>query len=181
MIEKQSPEGQFLTVCWRTTLGMAGAVSEQYQWILTGMAGILALIVANLSSIQGVVEDAYLKSSVCLLVASVFLASIAYMLSAALKARNDVVGQLEQILGSAQAQSVMAQMTTEQSELLRQLCSPYFGPMKWIVTRAAEKGAADPFEIEKGGIRLLVWQAYAMCVSVVIASVAVTVLVLGLK
>lgn len=160
---------------------MAGVVSEQYRWLLTGIAAILGLIVANLHSIQGVVHDAYLKSSVCLLVASVFLASIAYLLSAALKARNDVSNQLEQVLGSAQAQAVMAQMTTEQSELRRQLSSPFFGPMKWIMTRAAENGASDPFAIEKSGIRLIVWQTYAMWISMILASVALAVLVLGIK
>jgi hypothetical protein len=181
MIPKTSPEGQFLTVCWRVTLGMAAAVSEQYRWMLTGIAAILGVIVANLDSIQKVVHDAYLATSVCLLVASVFLASIAYMLSTALKLRNEVSGQLEQILGSEKAQQVMAQMTMEQSQLRREMCSPYFGPMKWLMTSAAKKGAADPYAIEKSGIRLIVWQAYAMWLGMILASAALAVLVWGLK
>jgi hypothetical protein len=181
MIPKNSPEGQFLTVCWRVTLGMAGAVSEQYRWLLTGIAAILGVIVANLDSIQKVIHDAFLASSVCLLVASVFLASIAYMLSTALMLRNEVSAQLEQILGTEKAQEVMAQMTIDQSELRREMCSPYFGPMKWLMASSAKKGAADPYAIEKSGIRLLVWQAYSMWLSMILASAALTVLVSGLK
>ncbi|HEY8996183.1 MAG TPA: hypothetical protein VIM71_16070 [Lacunisphaera sp.] len=181
MIKKESPEGQFLTVCWRAIIGMADTVCEQYRWLLTGIATILALIVANLNSIQGVVDDAYLKTSVCMLVAAVFLASIAYLLSAALKARNEVVNKLEQVLGTSEAQSVLEHMTTDASELRQELCRPFFGPMKWIMVRSAERGALDPFEIEKSSIRLIVWQAYAMWLSMLLAAVALSVLVLGIS
>ena len=181
MIQKQSPEGQFITVCWRTILDMAGPVSEQYRWMLTGIAAILGIMVANLDSIQKVVHDAHLKGSLCMLVASVVLASIAYLLSIALKARNDITYQLEKILGSEQAQAVLAQMTTDQSELRQQLCKPFFGPMKLIMSRSAEKGANDPFAMEKGGITMIVWQTYAMWASVALAGVGLIVLVIGLR
>ena len=181
MIEKKSPEGVFLTVCWRTIIGMVGAVSEQYRAMLTGIAAILGVIVANLDSIQAVVHDTYLKNSLCMLVGSVFLAAVAYLLSTALKARNDVSSQLEQILGSAEAQSVMQRMTTEASELRRELCEPFFGPMKWFMAKSAERGASDPFALEKGAIKLIVWQAYAMWVAMFLAALALTILALGLK
>ena len=181
MIQKQSPEGQFLTVCWRTILGMAGPVSEQYRWMLTGIAAILGLMIANLDSIQKVVCEAHLKVSIALLVISAVLASIAFLLSAALKARNDVIYQLEQILGTEQAQSVLAQIKTDQSELREELTKPFFGPMRLIMRRSAEKGANDPFAIEKGGITLLVWQAYAMWLSLALAAVSLIVLVVGLR
>lgn len=181
MITKQSPEGQFLTVTWRTMLSMAGPVSEQYRWMLTGLAAILGLMVANLDSIQKVVCDSHLKWSLSLLVVSVLLASIAYLMSTALKARNDVMLQLEKILGSADAQAVLSQMTTDQSEVHRELCKPFFGPMKWLMVRAAEKGANDPFAVEKSGIALIVWQAYAMWLSILLASVGLIVLVIGLN
>ena len=181
MIEKKSPEGLFLTVCWRTIIGMVAVVSEQYRALLTGIAAILGVIVANLNSIQAVVHDGYLKGSLCILVASVFLAAVAYLLSTALKTRNDVIGQLEQILGSAEAQAAMQGITTEASELRRELCAPFFGPMKWIMAKSAEEGATDPFAIEKGSIRLIVWQAYAMWLAMFLAALALTILVLGLK
>lgn len=181
MITKQSPEGQLLTVTWRTMLSMAGPVSEQYRWMLTGLAAILGLMVANLDSIQKVVCDGHLKWSLSLLVVSVVLASVAYLLSTALKARNDVAYQLEEILGSVEAQGVLSQMTADQSEVRRQLCSPFFGPLKWLMVRAAEKGANDPFAMEKGGITLIVWQAYAMWLSILLAAAGLIVLVIGLN
>lgn len=181
MIEKQSPEGQFLTVCWRTILDMAGPISEQYKWLLTGVAAILGVIVANLESIQRVVCDANLKISLCLLIASVLLAAVAYLLSIMLKARNDVASKLEQILGTEQAQALLAQMTIEQSQLREELCKPFFGPMRLLMRRAAERGANDQFAAEKGGITLVVWQAYAMWVSLPLAAAALIVLVVGLK
>lgn len=181
MITKQSPEGQLLTVTWRTILGMAGPVSEQCRWMLMGLAAILGLMVANLDSIQKVVRAGHLKWSLSLLVVSVVLASIAYLLSTALKARNDVMYQLEQILGSKEGQVVLSQMSTDQSEVCRQLCKPFFGPMKWLMVRAAEKGANDPFAMEKGGITLIVWQAYTMWLSIFLAAAGLIVLMIGLN
>lgn len=181
MITKQSPEGQLLTVAWRTILNMAAPVSEQYRWMLTGLAAILGLMVANLDSIQKVVCDSHLKWSLSLLVVSVVLASIAYLMSMALKARNDVMYQLEQLLVSADAQAVLSQITANQSEVRQQLCRPFFGPMKWLMVRAAEKGANDPFAMEKGGITLIVWQAYAMWLSILLSATGLIVLVIGLN
>lgn len=181
MIPKQSPEGQLLTVAWRTVLGLAGPVSEQYRWLLTGLAAILGLMVANLDSIQKVVHDANLKWSLSLLVISVVLSSIAYLLSTALKVRNDVMYQIEQVLGTAEAQAVLSQMTTEHSEVQRQLTEPFFGPMKWLMVRAVNKGSNDPFAIEKDGITLMVWQAYAMWLSIILAAFGLIVLVIGLN
>ena len=116
-----------------------------------------------------------------MLVVSVLLASIAYLLSTALKVRNEVMYQMEKMLNSVEAQAVLSQMTTEKLELRRQLCKPFFGPMKWMMVRAAEKGANDPFAIEKGGITLMVWQAYAMWLSIVLAAIGLIALVIGLN
>jgi hypothetical protein len=181
MITKESPEGQVLLVLWRTMIGMSGAVAEQYRWILTGIAAVLGVLIANLSSIQAVVDDAYLTSALCLLVASVFLAAIAYMLSAALKVRAEVAVQLEQILTSPQGRSVISQIQMEPVFFQKEMCRPFFGPMGWLMRRAAEQGGLDPFSQEKGSIRIIVWQAYAMWVSMILAAVSLTLLAAGLR
>ncbi len=181
MIPKQSPEGQFLTVCWRTILDMAGPMSEQYKWLLTGIAGILGVLVANIESLQKVVSSACLKISLCLLIASVLLAAVAYLLSTMLHARNDVVAKLEKIFGTVEAQALMSQMKMEQSQLREELCKPFFGPMKFFMKRASERGAADQFSAEKGGIILVVLQAYAMWLSLPLAAAALIFLVAGLR
>lgn len=181
MITKQSPEGQYLTVAWRTMLSLAGPVSEQYRGMLTGLAAILGLMVANLDSIEKVVCDSHLKWSLSLLIVSVLLASIAYLMSSALKVRNDVIYQLEQMLGSADGQVVLSQLTADPSELRRQLCRPFFGPIRWLMERGAKKGANEPFLMEKGGITLIVWQAYAMWLSILLAASGLIVLVIGLN
>jgi hypothetical protein len=181
MIEKQSPEGQFLTVTWRTILGMAGPISEQYKWLLTGIAGILGVVVANIESMQKSVSSTCLKIALCMLIASVLLAAIAYLLSTMLNARNDVVAKLENIFGTAEAQVLISQMSIEQSQLREELCKPFFGPMKFLMKRAAERGATDQFSAEKGGITLVVLQAYAMWLSLPLAAAALIFLVAGLK
>lgn len=181
MITKQSPEGQILTVIWRAMLNMAGPVSEQYRWMLTGLAAILGLMVANLDSIQNVINGDYLKWSLSLLVVSVLLASIAYLMSTSLKARNDVMYHLEQILGSEEGQAVLSEMKMNQLEFQRRLSKPFFGPIKWLMLRSAKKGANDPFAMEKGSITLIVWQAYAMWLSILLAAVGLIVLVIGLN
>lgn len=161
-------------------LDMAGPISEQYKWMLTGVAAILGVIVANLESIQNVVSDANLKISLGLLIASVLLAAVGYLLSTMLKARNDVGSKLEQILGTDQGKALLAKMTIEQSQLHEELCKPFFGPMRFLIRRAAKRGVNDQFAMEKGGITLMLWQAYAMWLSLPLAAAGLVVLVLGL-
>jgi hypothetical protein len=181
MITKESPEGQVLLVLWRTIISMSGAVAEQYRWILTGLAAVLGVIIANLSSIQAVVDDAHLKSAICILVASVFLAAIAYLLSATVKVRGEVAIQLEQILSSPQGRSVVSQIQMESVQFQKEMCRPFFGPLRWLMSRAAREGGLDPFHQEKGSITIIVWQAYAMWVSMILAAVSLALLAAGLR
>lgn len=180
MITKHSPEGQLLSATWRTMLGMAGPVSEQFRWILTGQAAIIGLMVANLDSLQKVVSPGHLRWSLGLLVISLVLASFAYLLSVSLRARHDVMAQFERLLGSPEGREVLSRMTMEQADFLRQFSAPLFGPLKWFMLRSARNGAKDPFAVEKGGISLMVWQAYAMWLSVALAAAGLFSLVAGL-
>ena len=177
MITKQSPEGQLLSAIWRTLLSMAGRVSDQYRWMLTGLAAMLALLVTNLDSIQKVVSVGHLKLALVMLILSVALASVAYMLSTALIARNEVMLKLESVLGAMQGQ---AQVAMANPELRQEFCQSFVGPMRWILVRSMNKGANDPFASERGSIKLVVCQAYAMWLSVVLAVAGLIALVLGL-
>ena len=181
MITKETPEGKVLLVTWRTIIGMSATVSEHYRWIVTGIAAVLAVVIANLKPIQEVVHDGYLKTAVSLLVVSVFLSSVAYMLSLALKVRVEVMDKVEGILTSPAGQSVMADLKVTVPELNAEMCRPFFGPMKWLMLRAAQKSALDPFSAERGSIRLLVWQAYAMWASLLLATLSLALIVLGLR
>jgi hypothetical protein len=180
VITKQSPQGQLLTVTWRTLLSMADRASDQYRWMLTGLAAMLALVVANLDSLQKVVSGGHLKLALVLLIVSVALAAVAYMLSTSLIARNEVMNKLEAVLSSVEGKALLSQTSLADPELRREVCSPFFGPMKWIVVRSMEKGARDQFAGERGSIFLLVWQAYAIWASVAVAAASMITLVLGL-
>ena len=181
MIQKNSPEGQFLLVVWRTMIGLAGPISEQYRWMLTGIAAILAVIIGNLKSIGDVVESSMLKASIALLVASLLLASVAYLLSVALRMRSETMNQLEAVLGTDAAQNVLSQIQMEPREMNIEMSKPFFGPMGWLMRSAARKGGNDPFFGEKGSIKLIVWQAYAMWGGMILAAVALALLVAGLQ
>jgi hypothetical protein len=147
----------------------------------TGIAAVLAVIIANLQSILEVVSDGHLKTAVSLLVGSVFLASAAYLLSSALKVRNEVANELERILGSPGVKTVLSQIQMDPAAMRAEMCKPFFGPLGWIMKRAAQKGALDPFNMEKGSIRLIVWQAYTMWLSMILAVVALAALVFGIR
>lgn len=181
MIEKNTPEGQFLLVVWRTMIGLAGPISEQYRWMLTGIAAILAVIIGNLKSIEDVVDTSMLRVSVGLLVASLLLASIAYLLSVALRVRSETMNSLETILGTEAAQNIVNQMQLEPKEIQLEMCKPFFGPMGWIMRSAAKRGGNDPFFAEKGSIRMIVWQAYSMWAGMILAAIALILLVMGLR
>lgn len=181
MIQKDSPEGKLLRVTWRSIIGMAGPVSEQYKWTLTAIAAALALIISNLESLQKVVADGYLKGSLTLLVLSVLLAAIAYMLSEAVKLRAEVTNHLESVLSTPQAQEVLGQIRLDPKTFMAEAAKPFFGPLGWLMRRGAEDGGTDPFSTEKGSIKLIVWQAYTMWAGLVTGAIGIVVLILGLK
>jgi len=162
-------------------ISFSGPISEQYKWMLTGIAAIVGVVLANLSSLQAVVSDGYLKSSLSAMVASLFMAAVAFMLSMGLRFRNEVVGQLGQVLGTPEAQSVLEQFTLPAEEVRKEMCRPFFGPLGWIMSSAGKRGANDPYVVETGAIRLIVWQAYAMWVAMILMALALTLVVLGLK
>lgn len=181
MIQKETPEGQFLLVVWRTMIGLAGPISEQYRWMLTGIAAMLAVIIGNLNSIQDVVNTSMLKVSISLLVASLLLASVAYLLSMALRVRSETISRLETILGTEGAKNVLSQIKMEPKTLQMEMSKPFFGPLGWLMRSAARKSGNDPFFTEKGSIRMIVWQAYAMWLGMILAAVALALLVGGLQ
>src|SRR3569623_1017507 len=100
MIQKNSPEGQFLTIIWRSMMSHAPAVSEQYKWILTGTAAILGVVVGNLKSIEEVVGAPFFSISLCSLVGSLFMAAVAYMLSMSSSFKYDAAVKFEEKLHS---------------------------------------------------------------------------------
>ena len=181
MITRESPEGRFLVVVWRAMIGMSGTVSEQYRWLLTGIAGVLSVLIANLKSLREVMYDASLKWSLCLLVGSVLFAAAAYLLSAATKAQAEIAAKLDAAVDSPAIKAALDQATLDPVKFREELCRPFFGPLGWIMRRAAEKGARDPFAQEKGSIRLIVLQAYAMWVGIFFAALSLLILVCGIR
>lgn len=181
MITKESPEGQFLHVIWRTIIGASSAVSEQYKWMLTGIAAVLAVVIGNLEPIQKVIGHSYLKGAIALLAIAVVLAAIGYMMCEAVKMRAAVNARLEQVLSDPQAGTVLGQIRIEQRALLEEVAKPFFGPLGWLMRRGAEKGAADSLHVDKGSIHLIVWQAYVMWAALAAYAFEIFIIILGIK
>src|SRR5690606_23023523 len=136
---------------------MAGPISEQYRWLLTGIAAVLAVMIANLQSIQSVVQDGHLRIALGGLVISVLLASLAYMLSMAVRVKGEVTAALENEFSTPKGEEVVARAVANMGaeRLAEEVRKPFSGPLYWLAKRSAKKGADDPLSIEKGSIALI--------------------------
>jgi hypothetical protein len=174
-----SPEGKVLQIVWRCMIGMAAEVSEMYRWVLTGIAAAIALVLANLSSIESVIGPMSLRVTMALLTISFASAALAFILSQALKLQNEMIQRIVPILQSGQCQELFTRFSLTPREFVDELCKPFSGPLGWIVRRSGEKGINDELAKEKAGIALIVWQAYAMWLSLLFAAAALIAVVVG--
>lgn len=142
---------------------------------------MLTLIIVNLDSIKSVMYGGFLRYSIITLIVAIFFATIAYLLSMAVKIRNDVSQQLEGILHTPLGLDTMSKMEMNQEEFKKELSSPFFGPIAWIFKRSYDKGIKDELNNEKGGLKLVMFQSYSMWVSILLSSTAFILIAVGIK
>jgi hypothetical protein len=180
-INRYSPEGQFLKFIWNTTASIAEPVADLYKWTLSGIAAILALVIANIDSVASSIASANLKWGIIGLVLSLLLGVFAHNLAVAVKFRRELGEHIDTTLTTEEGVEVIKRMECDPRILIEHLSAPYFGPLKWLTKRAGEKGLADQLSSEKGTITLMCTQVYIGFCHYLLGAIGIIVLASGVE
>jgi hypothetical protein len=148
---------------------MAPIGVEYTKWIVTGIAAIVAVILASLDSITKHVALGWFRSGTAFLVVSLLSGSLAYLISLSLAAGVESRKRAEKIdeNGDSSAPNVTL-------ELLKSFNSPFWGPLRWIMKRSLRKAMEDPLYVEKS-------QIYTVCLLNVLILTTVVLAVTGMS
>jgi len=174
-IERDSPEGRCLRSLWDGLLMMAPEGVTYTKWIVTGIAGMVAVILARLDSITQHVSPTCFKWGTSILVVSLLTGSIACLvslsLSAGVKARKRLEMEPEQRDADAPVMT---------PALLSEFKEPFWGILRWTVERSLRKATVDPLYSEKNQISLVCLATVLIFSTVALAAVGLIVLTVGL-
>jgi len=174
--ERNSPEGQWLRARWNLILGMTPLSVDYTKWMATGIAAIVAVILANLDSITKQVYPVYFKWGTSLLIISLMTASLACLLSLSLSAGVKARKKAEKL--EQQNDTESAVITTDTLNALKQ---PFWGFLRWVINRSIKKAIDDPFYAEKSSIFMTCIVSLLILGTVAFATIGLILLVVGLN
>ena len=172
-IERDSPEGQWLRSRWDNMLGMAPTAVNYTKWIVTGIAGIVAVILATLDSVANQASPLLFKSGMTVLIVSLMIGAVSCLLSLSLSAGVKARKRAEK--------SVSLSAPPVTAELLEELQSPFWGPLRWIIRRSLRKAMKDPLYVEKSQIFLVCLMNILIFSTVGLAAIGLILLVVGVN
>lgn len=123
---------------------MTEPVEEFSTWLLTGTAAILALVVANISSITQVISEFGLRWGLALLtismVAGVIVKQFGIMIRKGVALVEAIYAEFQTPAGAEAFQKTQMNSDT----LAKELAAPFFWPFKRMMEKSAHMGAKDP-------------------------------------
>ena len=126
---------------------MADVGADYTKWIVTGIAAIVAVILANLNSVTQQISPGFFKWGASSLVVSLIAGAVSHLLTRSIAAG----AKAREIAESVEAKKEEVAVTVT-PELLR--C--YLEPFRWLLGRVVRsslrKAVEDPFYAEKSGI-----------------------------
>jgi hypothetical protein len=153
---------------------MAPVGVEYTKWIITGIAAIVAVILASLDSISKHVALGFFKWGTALLVVSLLSGSLAYLLSLSLAAGVESRKRAEKAAENPDHSAVG--VTPALLELFK---GPFWGPMRLIMNRSFRKAVADPLYVEKSQIWTVCLLNVLILSTIALAASGMTVFVVG--
>ncbi len=150
----------FKRFVWRGTLEICESMERFATWSLAGVGATAALLVANVSGLQGVVSDLGIKLCLLLLALSLLAGAISKQLGAALMAGLNNLRNSEGALQSPVGQATMDAITLSGAELRDQIVAPYWWPLSSQMKKAFDRGATDPLATDKRFVQLFCFQLY---------------------
>jgi len=125
--------------------------------------------------------DNHLFFGIVCLVVSLMTGMVILGLGVAITTRLELVEALYGEMESEDGKAIVAAARARPKEMSALLIAPYWGPLRWMMRRAAERGKHDALSADKGNIRLLCWFVYMAALHGALIAVGIIGLVMGLK
>jgi hypothetical protein len=175
------PEDRFLRIVFFGSLAAAEPMEEFATWCITGVAAIVALVLANLATVSKIISETGLRWGIVFLALSMLAGVVAKQFGIAIRKGIALLEALYAELSKPEAREAMANMTWTTEELQKKMAEPFLWPVKGMMIRAARRGATDSLSGEKRFIQLLCIQVFASAFQSASATVGILVLAFGIK
>ena len=146
-IERNSVEGRWLRKRWNLLLSMAELGADYTKWIVTGIAAIVAVILANLGAVAHHISHGLFKWGTSCLVVSLVTGAVSYLYT-----RSIAAGAKARELADAVEDTKEDTPLEVTPELLHVYREPFRLLLGHIVDRSFRKACEDPLYAEKSGI-----------------------------
>jgi hypothetical protein len=171
------PEHIFKRIIWRNTLAVSSKIEEFLTWTITGIAGIVGLIVSNIDSVEKIGSLESIKISILCLTLSLIAGVIAKQLGMGITNGLNTMRELEGFLSSEDGKILIKNLNSNPKQLIEEISSPFFWPLSSIMRKSGEKGITDYLAAEKNLIRLLCFQFYFNLAHILLAGAALIIIV----
>jgi len=175
-----SPEEIFKKVSWRSVISSSNAMEKWVTWTLTGTAAIIALFVANLSSVSEIVSQSGIQWSLFLLALSLISGGVAKQVGMAVQSGLHTMREIEALLGSEEGQDLMDGMEIEPEKLIDDLAEPFWWPLSVSIKNAGKRGLKDYLAGDKRIVKLFCIQLYATNTHAILIAAAIIVVAFSL-
>lgn len=173
-------EHVFKQTIWRSTLATGAAMEQFTTWTVTGIAAIVVLLVSNIESVSKIISHCGLKAGIVLLTVSLLAGVISKQIGMAVANGLETVNRLEALLHSQGGKRLMAGMSSEPRQLMRELSEPFLWPISILVRQGGELGVTDYTATEKRLIRQFCVQLYFYVIHALLAVAALMTLALSI-
>jgi len=153
-------------------------------WFITGIAAIIGLLISNLDSASLLIEFAYIKAALILLIVSLFFGLVARSYAIAAEGSVRTANRLYEVFTSPEGSKMMEDLVREGldlSTLSKDLSEPFYGPMKSQFQKAGDAGAQDFLISEKRGVKWFCHFIYAAVFQGIFAFSGLISLIIGMK
>ena len=175
------PFDRFLRVLYLGNLSMAEPIEEFATWCITGVAAIVALMLANLEAISKIVGDSSLRWGIVLLTTSILFGVVAKQLGIGIRKGIGLLESLYAELSTPEGQAAIAESDVKPEDVPAKIAEPYLWPLKRVMLSSAKKGSSDAIAGEKRFVRLLCVQMYASFLQGLCGISGILTLALGIK
>lgn len=159
-------------------LASAHPVETFAGWAMTGLAGIVALIITHLDVLRAATSAPAIRWGLGLLVFAMLLGAIVKHIGILIRTGLAITGSAYEHLYSPEGQSALRGITIPPDQLPKEVAKPFLWPFRQLLVKSAQKGMQDALAAEKRFIKLLCIQGYlfyAMCISAAVALVVLSV------
>ena len=176
-----TPEQKFLRTIYVGSLSSVEASETFAAWLLTGVAAMLGLILANAESVAKIISSGALRWGIVLLTISMLAGVIAKQFGIAIRNAMALTVALYAELLSPDGQAIVESISANPSKIVQKMSEPFLWPLKGIMLKAAQAGSDDYLHTEKRCIRMLCWQMYSSAIQGVTAAIGILFLSFGIQ